>query len=129
MLRLHPFAKLSYGVRRWIRLSLDKGDICMSKDDSSLIADLESAIAVIGMSTTVLEEALLVGRPVVQLQHPDYREFIDIDGVEGVMKMDYRKLLAKDLIDASTLTVDHVGMRERLGLQNEIIDYKRLFAG
>ena len=129
MLRLHPFAKLSYGVRRWIRSSLDKGDICMSKDDSSLIADLESAIAVIGMSTTVLEEALLVGRPVVQLQHPDYREFIDIDGVEGVMKMDYRKLLAKDLIDASTLTVDHVGMRERLGLQNEIIDYKRLFAG
>jgi len=129
MLRLHPFAKLSYGVRRWIRSSLDKGDICMSRSDSSLIADLESAIVVIGMSTTVLEEALLLGRPVVQLQHPDYREFIDIDGVEGVMKMDYRRLLAKDLVDASSLTVDCVEMRERLGLQNEIIDYKRLFAG
>jgi len=129
MLRLHPFAKLSYGIRRWIRLSIDKGDICMSKDDSSLISDLESAIAVVGMSTTVLEEALLLGRPVVQLQHPDYRSFIDIDGVEGVMKMDYRKLLAKDLVEASTLAVDSVGMRKRLGLQNEIIDYKRLFAG
>ena len=45
------------------------------------------------------------------------------------MKMDYRRLLAKDLVDASSLTVDCVEMRERLGLQNEIIDYKRLFAG
>tara|TARA_Y100000031_G_scaffold17880_1_gene18382 strand:- start:314 stop:1603 length:1290 start_codon:yes stop_codon:yes gene_type:complete len=128
MLRLHRFAELSYGARRWIRSSIDKGDICMSKGDSSLIADLESATVVIGMSTTVLEEALLLGRPVVQLQHPDYREFIDVSGVEGVMKRDYRTLLAKDLIDASTLKVDHMEMRMRLGLQNEIIDYKRLFA-
>ena len=101
----------------------------MSKDDSSLIADLESAIAVVGMSTTVLEEALLLGCPVIQLQHPDYRSFIDIDGVEGVMKMDYRKLLAKVLIEASTLTVDYVGMRKRLGLLNDIVVYKRLFTG
>ncbi len=128
MLRLHPFAELSYGVRRWLRSSLDKGDICISKGDSSLVADLESATVVIGMSTTVLEEALLLGRPVIQLQHPDYREFIDVSGVEGVMKRDYRTLLAKDLIDASTLKVDHMEMRMRLGLQNEIIDYKRLFA-
>ena len=128
MIRLHPFAKLSNGVRRWIRLSLDKGDICISKGGSPLIADLESAIVVIGMSTTVLEEALLLGRPVVQLQHPDYREFIDIDGVEGVTKMDYRKLLLKDLIDVSSLKVDNMEMRKRLGLHNDIIDYKRLFA-
>ena len=129
MLRLHPFAELRCGVRSWIRTSLDKGDICISKGDSSLMADLESAIVVIGMSTTVLEEALLLGRPVVQLQHPEYREFIDIEGVEGVMKMDYRKLLSKDLVEVSSLKVDHMEMRKRLGLQNEIIDYKRLFAG
>jgi len=128
MLRLHPFAELRCGVRSWIRSSIDKGDICISGGDSSLIADLENAIVVIGMSTTVLEEALLLGRPVVQLQHPEYREFIDIEGVEGVMKMDYRKLLSKDLMEVSSLKVDHMEMRKRLGLQNEIIDYKRLFA-
>lgn len=128
MLRLHPFAELSYGVRRWIRSSIEKGDICISKGDRSLRDDLENAAVVIGMSTTVLEEALLVGRPVVQLQHPDYREFIDIEGVGGVMKMDYRKLLLKDLIDVSSLKVDHMEMRKRLGLHNDIVDYKRLFA-
>ena len=129
MLRLHPSAELGCGIRNWIRSSTDKGDIRVSRGDSSLIADLENAIVVIGMSTTVLEEALLLGRPVVQLQHPEYREFIDIEGVEGVVKMDYRKLLSKDLMDVSSLKADHIEMRKRLGLYNDIIDYKRMFAG
>ena len=128
MLRLHPFAELRGGVRSWIRSSVDKGDISISRGDSSLIVDLENAIVVIGMSTTVLEEALLLGRPVVQLQHPEYREFIDIEGVEGVTKMDYRKLESKDLIDVSSLKVDHMEMRKRLGLHNDTVDYKRMFA-
>lgn len=126
-LRLHPFAKISYHAKCWIRKSLKKGVIEIS-DNASLRDDLENAAVVIGMSTTVLEEALLVGCPVIQLQHQNYREFIDIDGVEGVMKIDYRKLFAKDLEDASTLKVDHMEMRKRLGLHNEIIDYKRLFS-
>lgn len=126
-LRLHPFAKLSYCVKRWIRTSLKKGIIGISKN-ASLRDDLENAAVVIGMSTTVLEESLLLGRPVIQINHPDFREFIDIGGVEGVMKRNYRELLAKDLIDASSLKVDHMEMRKRLGLQHEVIDYKRLFA-
>ncbi|MGR3302430.1 MAG: hypothetical protein ACUZ8I_07975 [Candidatus Scalindua sp.] len=126
-LRLHPFAKISYGVKRWIRTSSKKGIVEIS-NNTSLRDDLENAAVVIGMSTTVLEESLLLGRPVIQINHPDFREFIDIGGVEGSIKRNYRELLLKDLIDASSLKVDHMEMRKRLGLQNEIIDYKRLFA-
>ncbi len=126
-LRLHPFAKLSCGVRRWIRASLKKGIIEISKD-TPLRDDLEGAAVVIGMSTTVLEESLVLGRPVVQINHPDFREFIDIGDVKGVMKRNYKELLAKDLTDVSSLEVDHIEMRKRLGLQHETINYKRLFA-
>jgi hypothetical protein len=126
-LRLHPHAKASYGAKRWIRTSLKNG-IIETSNNVSLRDDLENAAVVIGMSTTVLEESLLLGRPVVQLQHPEYREFIDIEGVEGVTKMDYRKLLSKDLIDVSSLKVDHMEMRKRLGLHNDTVDYKRMFA-
>jgi|TARA_B100001964_G_C14034303_1_gene509712 hypothetical protein len=45
-----------------------------------------------------------------------------------VFKRNYRELLSENMIDASSLKVDHMVMRRRLGLQNEIIDYKRLFA-
>jgi hypothetical protein len=126
-LRLHPYAEISYGVKRWIRTSL-RNNIIELSNNVSLRDDLENAAVVIGMSSTVLEESLLLGRPVVQLQHPDYREYIDIGGIKGSMKMDYRKLLPKDLIDVSTLKVDHLEARKRLGLENEIVDYKRLFA-
>ena len=126
-LRLHPFAKISYGAKRWIRKNLKKGIVEIS-NNTSLKGDLENAAVVIGMSTTVLEESLLLGRPVIQINHPDFREFIDIGGVEGSIKRNYRELLLKDFIDASSLKVDHMEMRKRLGLQHEIIDYKRLFA-
>ena len=126
-LRLHPFANISYGVKRWIRTSLKYGIIEISTN-SSLRGDLENAAVVIGMSTTVLEESLLLGHPVIQIIHPDFREFIDIGGAEGSIKRNYRELLTKDLIDVSSLKVDNIEMRKRLGLQNEIIDYKRLFS-
>lgn len=125
-LRLHPFAKLSYSVKRWIRLSSDKGIVAISKD-TSLRDDIEDAIVVLGMSTTVLEEALLLGRPVVQILHPDFREYIEIDGVKGAVRRNYRNLLVEDIIDASTLQVDHQEMRKRLGLNNSVVSYKRLF--
>jgi hypothetical protein len=125
-LRLHPFAKLNYGVKRWIRSSLNKGLIDISKD-VSLRDDVENAIVVIGMSTTVLEEALLLGRPVIQIHHPDFREYIDICGVRGSIRKNYKKLFVEGLIHMSTFQVDHMEIRKRLGLNNVLISYKQLF--
>ncbi len=125
-LRLHPYAKLNYGVKRWIRSSLNKGLIDISKD-VSLRDDVENAIVVIGMSTTVLEEALLLGRPVIQIYHPDFREYIDICGVRGSIRKNYKKLFVEGLIHTSTFQVDHMEIRKRLGLNNVLISYKQLF--
>lgn len=125
-LRLHPFADLSRGSKRWIRSSQEKGIISISKD-TSLRDDIEGSAAVIGMSTTVLEEALIMGRPVIQITHPDYLKYIDIDGIEGVQKMDYMDLSFKALGDIAGHQVDSDEMRNRLGLNNPVITYKRLF--
>ena len=125
-LRLHPFADLSRWSKRWIRSSQGKGIISISKG-TSLRDDIENSAAVIGMSTTVLEEALIIGRPVIQITHPEYLEYIDIDGIEGVKKMDYMDLSFKALSDIAGHRVDSDEMRNRLGLNNPVITYKRLF--
>lgn len=126
-LRLHPYAKIRYKDRRWLRANAEKGIIDISKD-ASLESDIESAIAVIGMSTTVLEEALLMGRPVIQLMHPDYLQYIDIEGVKGVTKLDFRELSMKDLLEVSDANVNSEEMKERLGLNNAVVTYERLFS-
>ncbi len=126
-LRLHPHAKLSVGFKRWINSAIKKGIVCLSKN-TSLKTDLEKAIAVIGMSTTVLEESLLLGRPVIQIQHNDYLEYIDLDGVEGVVKKNYKDIRCRDLLNMSELNVNCGEMKARLGLELPVITYKRLFA-
>ncbi|RJQ23952.1 MAG: hypothetical protein C4560_00510 [Nitrospiraceae bacterium] len=125
-LRLHPFADLSRGSERWINSGQRKGVISLSKS-TSLKDDIKNASAVIGMSTTVLEEALIMGRPVIQITHPDYLEYIDIDGIAGVQKLGHMDVTLKTLEDAAGSTVDVDKMRSRLGLNNPVITYKRLF--
>ncbi|MBI4843571.1 MAG: hypothetical protein HY809_04520 [Nitrospirae bacterium] len=125
-LRLHPFADLSCGLKRWIRSSEEKGIISVSRG-RSLKEDIENASAVIGMSTTVLEEALIMGRPVVQITHPEYLEYIDIEGIDGVQKADYTDLSFSMLKETAGKAVDVAAMRDRLGLNNPVITYKRLF--
>lgn len=125
-LRLHPYAKISFTDRRWLRTNAENSIISISKD-VSLKTDIENAFAVIGMSTTVLEEALLMGRPVIQLTHPDYLQYIDIDGIRGVTKKDFRELSVKDLLNVSNIDVNSEGMRERLGIDQPIVTYERLF--
>jgi hypothetical protein len=53
------------------------------------------------MSTTVLEEALLLGCPVVQLTHPDYLQYIDLQGIKGAAMTGYQDLTANYLAAAS----------------------------
>ena len=46
----------------------------------------------------------------------------------GVIGREKGKLLIKNMIDATTIKVDHMIMKKRLWLHNDIIDYERLFA-
>ncbi|MCP4265467.1 MAG: hypothetical protein GY777_07820 [Candidatus Brocadiaceae bacterium] len=125
-LRLHPAAQICRKGRYWIKSKVKQGVIEIS-NGTSLKDDIKDAIVVIGMSTTVLEESLLLHCPVVQLTHPDYLQFIDIDGIPGVMKIDYRELSTGILLSISNVQVDSSEARERLGLNQSLVTYKRLF--
>ena len=75
-----------------------------------------------------MEEALLLGRPVIQLVNTDYLEFINIEGVQGAIRKGYSELCPDDFINISNILVDHEKMRECLGLEQPLINHKRLFA-
>ncbi|HAZ10639.1 MAG TPA: hypothetical protein DCY56_06000 [Candidatus Omnitrophica bacterium] len=124
--RLHPLAKLSGSDREWLRVKIRQNIIQASKG-ISLRTDIEQALVVIGMSTTVLEEALLMACPVVQLTHSDYLEYIDLNGIEGVIKKDYQGLLLADLIALKDAEVNHEQARSRLGLGQPLVTYQGLF--
>jgi len=125
-LRLHPVAQLSPWMRAWIKNKLRDHEIELS-NDTSLKKDLDCASIVIGMSTTVLEEALLLGRPVIQLTHPDYLQFIDLDGTNGVTNRNYKDISGIDLFDIESHEVEPDGMRGKLGLNHPEVTYKVLF--
>lgn len=125
-LRLHPYAMIGSKDRRWLKTSVSNGLFEVSSN-TSLRSDIENASVVIGMSTTVLEEAILLGRPVIQLSASDYLQYIDIEGIEGIIKKDYIELNHADLLNASLLRVDSEKMRERLGLIYPIVTYNILF--
>ncbi|MFQ5787559.1 MAG: hypothetical protein ACE5H1_06210, partial [Thermodesulfobacteriota bacterium] len=126
-LRLHPKAVVGFLERYWLRSSIKKGLIEIS-NETSLRSDLKNSIAIIGMSTTVLEEALLLGCPVIQLKHPDYIMFINLDGISGSKIIDYKDLSEKIVDEVSGMHVDSVKMRERLGLNQPVVTYERLFS-
>ena len=127
-LRLHPAVQLRPWMRGWIRNKARKHEIELSVD-KSLREDLKRASVVIGMSTTVLEEAVLLGRPVIQITHPDYLQFIDIDGIDGIIKKSYRDISVNDLVRIACHEVESSGMmRDELGLDHPEVTYKRLFA-
>lgn len=125
-LRLHPSAVLDRASRKWIKDATRRGVITLS-GGTPLREDIEHSRAVIGIGTTVLMEALLLGRPVVQIIHPDYLQYVDIDGIGGVLQKDFREVSFDDLKHASTLTVDSRRARERLGLDQPVVTYRRLF--
>lgn len=127
MLRLHSRADLDHGTRSWIMSAVKVGKLHLSKN-VPLTTDIEGAITVIGMATMVLEEALLLGRPVVQLTHPDYFPYIDLDGIAGAKKVDWLSLSA-ELPHPLNVDVDSATMRNRLGLDRGLVTFERLFQG
>jgi len=124
--RLHPNAILSKADRRWLTESARDGKIKIS--EVKLDSDLNNAIVVIGMSTTVLVEALLLKRPVIQINHPDYLEYLDIHGIRGASIIDYRSFSLKDLYGAADMEVDFENVKHKLGLFEGEVNYSRLFS-
>ena len=125
-LRLHPHAEVSRADKKWVKSCLRKGLIDASAG-VPLKDALASSIAVIGMSTTVLEEALLLGRPVVQLTHPDYLQYVDLRGIKGAATIGHQDLSAEFLAAVSKKDVDCESSRERLGLTHPAVTYSKLF--
>ncbi|MCP4652311.1 MAG: hypothetical protein GY858_02855 [Candidatus Omnitrophica bacterium] len=125
-IRLHPYAQIKRSKQRWLNAQLKKGLIQMSKG-VSLKEDIEGAITVVGMSTTVLEEALLLGRPVIQITNSDYLQYINIEGIEGSLRKDYQDISLRDLVGSVGLRGGSIKMKERLGIGQPLVTYSKLF--
>lgn len=124
-LRMHPYSRVTKADRGWLDTQISSGKIILSRD-VSLRDDIAGARVVVGMSTTVLEEALLIGRPAVQVLHDDYLEYIDIRGVKGAFRVPQKDLSASFLKSLPT-EADAKAMRRRFGLDLQEVDMDRLF--
>lgn len=71
--RLHPMAKLKHGQKKWLLSMVKCGKIAISKD--LLTDDLNHAAIVVGMNSTVLEEGLIVGLPVMVFETNKFLSF------------------------------------------------------
>jgi len=126
-IRLHPYAVVSPRDREWLDAATSQGLVELSAD-TPLAHDLAAARVVVGMGTTVLQEALLLGRPVVQLADPAYVTYVDMTGFDAVLRVDADSFSATDVAAALALEPDHDQVRDRLGLDKPLVDYARLFA-
>ena len=128
-LRLHPAAELRPWMKGWIRNKTKNHEIELSAD-RSLQEDLDCASVVIGMGSTVLAEALLFDRPVIQISHPDYLQALDLDGSEGVIERSYNDVSVNDLVRIAyrEFKLSRIGIRNTLGLDHAAVTYKHLFA-
>ena len=94
----------------------------------SLDQDLQVAIAVVGMGSTVLEEALVMGRPVVQITDSRFREYLDLEGLSGVSRVAYKNFSSSTLDSHPPLDRPPLEARHRLGLTHPEVTYDHLFA-
>ena len=124
-LRLHPHAQLNFGQRRWLARLQARGMIELSTRE--LQDDIREARVVVGMSTSVLEEALLMEKPVVQLRDSRYRVFLDLADVPGLSTLAWRDL-SWDRLRSTTAGTTHQLFRSRLGLDKPIVTYGILFS-
>ncbi|MBW2559286.1 MAG: hypothetical protein JRE40_00380 [Deltaproteobacteria bacterium] len=126
-LRLHPHANASSTDRAWLRRS-ERGGRLEVSEGIELEADIEDAAVVLGMGTTVLEEALVLGRPVVQLTHPEFVRYVELDDVGGVTIVPANSLCVEDVKRALQEHVDIGEVRDRLGLDHPVVTYEQLFS-
>lgn len=73
VVRLHPLAVLRRRARRYLKNAQRKGLITISQ--ASLRDDIARAAVVVGMNSTVLEEAAAMGRSIAVLQSNEYLSF------------------------------------------------------
>ena len=124
---MHPFAIVSRQNRNWLKKKVENKQIEYPKN-SGLNNDLINATAVIGVGSTVLEEALLLGRPAIQITHPDYLRYVGIGGITGTRVIDHREFSWKDLLAITGCEVDANLVRSRFGLSEKEINYDVLFS-
>lgn len=72
-IRLHPSAVVPSHWKRWLSRAISAGLVWRST--ATLPEELEHARVVIGMNTTVLEEAAAMGKAVLVLEDPRYLSF------------------------------------------------------
>jgi len=125
--RLHEFAKLRYRDKQWIDSSAKNGIITIA-EGVSLKEDIEDAILVVGANTTTLLEAILLGRPAVQIEHPDYLPYIEMNCIRGGVKKGYSELSAEYLAKIANVYVNCKRAKELLGLFYPEVTYERLFS-
>lgn len=125
--RLHPSARIDPKLRWWLHRREKQGQVAISRE-ATLIEDLAGASVVVGMGSTALQEALVSGRPVVQLTHPEFLEYLDLRGIEGALQVDRHAFFPGVLTTYRGTKVDRVGARKRLGLSQPIVTYCQLFA-
>ena len=73
IVRLHPAAVVPRSWKQWLRRMSKRGRLCIS--GASLSEDLSHAAVVIGMNTTVMDEGMLMGLPVIALRSDRYLSF------------------------------------------------------
>jgi hypothetical protein len=126
-LRLHPAAQLSRPARQWLMQNVNNGTVTLSTS-SSLQDDIEWSKVVVGMGSTSLQEALAVGRPVVQLLHQDFLHYVDVEGMAGVIRVEHQQFSPRTIESAIRNRVHVREARQRLGLDHPAVTYERLFA-
>jgi hypothetical protein len=131
--RLHPAAEIPPARARELAQLEASGAVEISRG-RSLSDDLVRASVVVGMSTTVLEEALLSGRPVVQLTDPAYLTYIELAGVSGAVRLDREALDAATLTAATTtdsaaIAAGAAEISARLGLAHPVVTHAALLDG
>ena len=131
--RLHPAAEVLPPRARALARLEATGAVEVSRG-LTLAEDLARASVVIGMSTTVLEEALLTGCPAVQLTDPDFLAYIDLHSVAGATrlaceKLDAAALTAAAATDPASIAAGAAEIEARLGLGHAIVTHAALLDG
>lgn len=98
--RPHPAAKIPFKWKEWLEQKAETGKVNFSK--GSLEDAISESAVVVGMNTTVLEEAALMGKAVLVLEEPDYLSFATRLGVHIPLDRFSWYEVEKTITDAST---------------------------
>lgn len=125
--RLHPHTLIRRRDLKWLERAEARGLLEVSRG-TSLADDIAGAALVVGTGTTVLQEALLLGRPVLQIVDPDYVDYLDLGGLPGALRVGRADLTAGHLERARASAVDPAAVRSSLGLDQPEVTWGRLFS-